>query len=75
MKLTWTSKQEWGTTSKTHRAKLDGFSFCIDRPRKNGGWVLRGWKDGEHFVYREATTLKALKAVAQGLADKDGAQL
>lgn len=69
--LTWTRKKEFGSEGMTHRAIIEiaghRHSFAVDSPRK-GYWVARGWRDGDMDLYREATTMKDAKAMAQSHA-------
>ncbi len=63
--LTWISKKVWGSAGNTHYAQSHGWRFTCDQPRKGGTWVVRGWGPTNLFFYREATTLKAVKKLAE----------
>lgn len=73
--ITWTSKKEWGAVGLTHRATVtvDGivYHFVIDQPSK-GDWVVRGWKDGDFFFYRDRATARTLAAMKDLVADVIG---
>lgn len=64
-KLTWRTKDEWGTIGLTHRTESTGWKYVADQPRK-GFWQLRGWGPDGLFLYREDTTMKGAKAQAVG---------
>lgn len=55
-----------------HRAEVEingeNWTFHIGQPVK-GQWTARGWRGEVFALYREGTTLKAMKAEAQAFAD------
>ena len=67
MALAWDSKSEWGSDGNTHYGDSGEWKFAIDKPRASGPWVIRGWKNGDFAAYKEAKTLTAAKAIAEGL--------
>lgn len=61
--LSWTRTNDWGSEGATHRAKADGWRYCVDSPKK-GQWVLRGWGPDDEFLYRDGRTMKDMKRLA-----------
>lgn len=61
--LIWKKPTGWTGGVPTYSAKFREHSFTADKPYASG-WVLRGWTNGTFKVYREAGTLKELKAIA-----------
>lgn len=68
--IIWKSKKVWGTVGNTYYTEvLIGdlkYRFVLGQPR-HGFWVAQGWmgpadvKHGTAFLYRDDTTLTAVK--------------
>lgn len=68
--IIWKSKKLLGSVGNTHYTEvlIGGlkYKFVLDQPR-HGFWVARGWvgpaddKHGAAFLYRDDTTLTAVK--------------
>lgn len=62
--LVWRSKKVPGTIGNTYYTQVEAggtvYRFTIDQPSRQYGWVLRGWANGDHFMYRDRTNARTL---------------
>lgn len=66
--LTWTRKKEWGSEGMTHRASVTvagvETKMQVLSPRA-GYWTLTAWADEKVSRYREASTMRDAKQLAE----------